>query len=162
MAWRPTRFLIEGELDNTVPGKITGWMRFAGKKEKIIFDLRGNFHRDIRGTRIYLRGDAQENEQNAQAYMSGFLEKQQGHAGDITAGLYPYDYVKGRCYIEWYSEDNGRVVLELDQDQLEIIGVPVPVDQSEPVSRQEQDRNMMDFMRNMAQEYKSNIEGDLN
>ena len=30
MAWRPNRYLLEGELDNTQPGKVTGWMRFAG------------------------------------------------------------------------------------------------------------------------------------
>jgi len=34
MAWRPTAYLIEGELDNTASGKVTGWMRFAGIKEK--------------------------------------------------------------------------------------------------------------------------------
>ena len=34
MAWRPTEYLIEGELDNTYPNKVTGWMRFAGVKEK--------------------------------------------------------------------------------------------------------------------------------
>ena len=39
MAFRPTRFLIEGELDNTHPGKVTGWMKFAGLKEKVTFDL---------------------------------------------------------------------------------------------------------------------------
>ena len=35
MAWRPTEYLIEGELDNTNPGKVRGWMRFAGMKEII-------------------------------------------------------------------------------------------------------------------------------
>jgi len=39
MAWRPTEYLIEGELDNTNPGKVTGWMRFAGLKDKVTFDL---------------------------------------------------------------------------------------------------------------------------
>jgi hypothetical protein len=34
MAWRPTEYLIEGELDNTTPGKVTGWMRFAGMKDR--------------------------------------------------------------------------------------------------------------------------------
>ena len=50
MAWRPTEYLVKGELDNTVPGKVTGWMKFAGKGKKVIFDLKGDFHRDIRGT----------------------------------------------------------------------------------------------------------------
>ena len=57
MAWRPTRFLIEGELDNTTLGKVVGWMRFAGLPEKVAFELRGDFHRDIRGTRITFKGD---------------------------------------------------------------------------------------------------------
>jgi len=39
MAWRPTRFLIEGMLDNTQPKKVTGWMKFAGLNEKVTFDL---------------------------------------------------------------------------------------------------------------------------
>ena len=52
MAWRPNEQFIEGVLDNTVPGKVTGWMRFAGMKEKVVFDLEGNFHRDIRGAKV--------------------------------------------------------------------------------------------------------------
>ena len=52
MAWRPTEHLIDGELDNTNPGKVRGWMRFAGMKSKMMFDLNGNFHRDIRGAKI--------------------------------------------------------------------------------------------------------------
>ena len=39
MAWRPTRYLIEGELNNTVLGKITGWMKFAGIKEKRLKEI---------------------------------------------------------------------------------------------------------------------------
>ena len=39
MAWRPNDQLIEGELDNTVQGKVTGWMQFVGMKEKMMFNL---------------------------------------------------------------------------------------------------------------------------
>ena len=28
MAWRPYENLIDGELNNRTPGKVTGWMRF--------------------------------------------------------------------------------------------------------------------------------------
>jgi hypothetical protein len=154
MAWRPAHYLIEGELDNTVLGRITGWMRFAGKRGKIIFDVNGDFHRDIRGAKIHFTGDAHENEPGAEEYVDGFSEEQKGTAGDITAGLYPYDYVKGRCYIEWYSKANGRVVLELEQNQLQIIGTPIPADQCEPVSRKEQDRNLAEFMSELARKYK--------
>ena len=159
MAWRPTHYLIEGELNNTVLGKITGWMKFAGIKEKIIFDLKGDFHRDIRGTKVYFTGDADENEPGAKEYMDGFSTKQRGDAGDITAGLAPYDYVRGRCYIEWYSNENGRVVIELEQDQLQIIGTPIPADQCEPISRQEQAQNMAGFMGQVAKDFGLNPEG---
>jgi len=60
MAWRPTTCLQEGELDNSCPNKVTGWMKFAGLKEKVTFELEGNFHRDIRGAKIYFTGDAYE------------------------------------------------------------------------------------------------------
>ena len=49
MAWRPTEYLLEGELDNTTPGKVTGWMRFAGTKDRVTLDLEGDFHRINRG-----------------------------------------------------------------------------------------------------------------
>ena len=55
MAWRPYENLIAGELDNTVPGKVTGWLRFLGMEEEVKLDLNGDFHRDIRGAKIRLR-----------------------------------------------------------------------------------------------------------
>jgi len=39
MAWRPSEHFIEGVLDNTVQGKVTGWMLFAGMKERVVFEL---------------------------------------------------------------------------------------------------------------------------
>ena len=59
MAWRPNEQFVEGVLDNTVPGKVTGWMMFAGMKEKVEFDLDGNFHRDIRGAKVRLLGEGE-------------------------------------------------------------------------------------------------------
>jgi hypothetical protein len=53
--WRPHEQLIEGELDNTAPGKVTGWIKFVGMDEAVKLDLAGDFHRDIRGTKVRLR-----------------------------------------------------------------------------------------------------------
>lgn len=152
MAWRPTRYLQEGELDNTILGKVTGWMRFAGIKEKVTFDLEGNFHRDIRGAKIRFKGDDSEDDLDAVGYMQGFARHQTGRAGDITAGLAPQDYGVQYPYIEWYSEQNGRVVLELESDQIEIISTPIPACESDPISRGEQNRNMAEFLGGLAQE----------
>ena len=57
-----------------------------------------------------------------------FAEAYRKHieAGDL---FYPYvDYP----YIEWFSESNGRVVLELDPSQVEILGGAASVAEKTP------------------------------
>ena len=154
MAWRPTQYLVEGELSNEEPGIVTGWMQFAGMKNKMAFDLEGNFHRDIRGAKIHFQGDAYEGEvpEDAERYLEGFGEHQTGKVGDMTAGLPPADYVSGYCYLEWYSEENGRVVIELESEQVEVIGQPIPTCESDPISRKEQAENMANFLGDIATE----------
>jgi len=141
--------LIEGELDNTQPGTVTGWIRFAGVKDLVVLKLQGNFHRDIQGAKIRFKGEASPDSPDHAAYMDGFSACQSGKVGDITAGLPPFDY-GDYPYIEWYSEENGRVVLELDRDQVEVIGQPVPLEEAVPVSRQQQSKNLAEFMHEVA------------
>jgi len=151
MAWRPNGQFIEGVLHNTVPDKVTGWMRFAGMDEKVIFDLKDNFHRDIRGAKVRLRGNEESaNTEEAAKYMEGLSKLQKGNVGDMTAGLPPADYIKGSGYFEWYSEDNGRVVIELEQDQIELLTQPIPPCESDPVSRKQQAENMAGFLCSIA------------
>jgi len=151
MAWRPTQYLMEGELDNTTPGKVTGWMRFAGLAEKVTFDLKGDFHRDIRGAKIHFVGEGREDDPTAVSYMDSFAVQQTGKVGDITAGLPPYDYTR-YPYIEVYADDNGRIVLELEPEQVTVIGKPIPACESEPVSREAQAENMASFLGGLAQD----------
>jgi hypothetical protein len=153
MAWRLTHCLIEGELDNTVLETVTGWMQFAGMKERVQLNLEGDFHRDIRGVKIHFTGDAYEGDipEDAQKEMEGFSAIQTGAVGDITAGKEPRDYVD-YPYIEWYSEASGRVVIELEHSQVEIIGTPIPAAESFPISREQQNQNMANFMAEMATE----------
>lgn len=148
MAWRPSEYLLEGELDNTNPGKVTGWMRFAGLKETVTFDLEGNFHRDIRGAKIRLRGDGDQTDE-AKKFMDGFSATQTGKVGDMTAGLPPCDYT-AYPYYEWYGHENGRVVIELTQDQVKVIGRPIPACESDPISRDQQASNMAEFLGSLS------------
>ena len=160
MAWRPTQYVLEGELDNTTPGKVTGWMRFAGMSKTVTFDLKGDFHRDIRGAKVHFIGDGKEKDPTAASYMDGMAVRQTGKVGDITAGLPPHDY--GRSpYIEWYGEDNGRVVIELYPSQVKVIGQPMPAMESYPNSREQQSRNMSEFLGQIAQEMNVPAEGIL-
>jgi hypothetical protein len=155
MAWRPTQYVQEGELDNSYTNKVTGWIKFAGMKEKVTFELEGNFHRDIRGAKIHFTGDAYDDgaDINCDNYFEGFALHQTGKAGDITAGLPPNDY-GSTPYIEWFGAENGRVVIELEPVQVEVIGKPIPATESDPISREEQNRNMAEFLGSLAQEMK--------
>jgi hypothetical protein len=139
---------LQGELDNTKPLQVTGWMRFAGMSEKVTFNLKGDFHRDIRGAKIRFTGDGAEDD-DAGRYMSCFAAHQTGDVGDITAGLPPRDYVD-YPYIEWYSDPNGRVVIELEPQQVQVIGTPVPAAKCDPVSREQQAQNMGTFLVGMC------------
>ncbi len=117
---------MEGELDNTTPGKVTGWIKFfrAGKDPlRVTLELAGDCHRDLQGKRFRISNPnpcERFPESAGRSYVDGLDPVQTGETGDITAGGPPQDYV-GYPYIEWYSEQNGRVVLELERSQLEIL-----------------------------------------
>ena len=120
MTWRPTKYLLEGVLDNTTPGKVTGWMRFAGMKNKVTLDLRGDFHRDIRGRRIRFTNIYKGPQREAGDYMEGFVEHQTGKVENITAGFPPQDYTD-YPYIEWYGDTNDRVVVAPEPNRIEVM-----------------------------------------
>ena len=157
MGWRPTNYLKEGELDNTVPGKVTGWIRFAGLKEDVNLDLQGDFHRDIRGAKIHFLGRGRDGPE-AEKYMEGFSQSQLGKVGDMTAGLPPQDYLD-YPYIEWYSEANGRIVVELEPNQVHLIGTPLPAEKTEPISRADQWRNMGEYLGHVAKSLDASPDG---
>lgn len=149
MAWRPNRQLIAGELDNTRPGRVTGWLEFVGLSAQVRLDLRGDFHRDIRGAILRLKNpQPTEDEAEARRYMKAFATLQEGDVGDITAGLPPQDYV-AYPYVEWYSTENGRVVLEFDQRNVEVVGTPLPWETAQPVDRGEQEALMERFVKRL-------------
>mgnify|MGYP001564242694 CR=1 FL=1 len=64
-------------------------MKFRGLRGKVIFNLVGNFHRDIRGAIIRFKGQGD----SEPGYMQSFQRKQTGNVGDITVGGPPVDYV---------------------------------------------------------------------
>src|SRR6266478_1777555 len=181
MAWRPNENLLDGELSNRIPGKVTGWMRFFRRRMRplrVAFDLAGDFHEDIRGSDILLMNgkptDRNISLERDGTYMEGFDPVQRGTVGDMTAGFslgpwteelaeqlkaqleinwqengltgteledcrrdiaarYAAKIAAGELfytyvdypYLEWYS-DNGRVVLELDPDQITAIRPETP------------------------------------
>ena len=120
MSWNISAYLLEGELDNRNPGRVTGWLRFAGLAEKVELDLEGDFEPDIRGTRIGFKNTFFGREDVAVEYMEGFDPRQTGKAGHITVGGPPQSWTD-YPYIEWYSSTNDRVVLYLEPHQVFLI-----------------------------------------
>lgn len=136
MAFRPTPNLIEGIVDNTTPGRVTGWVDFYREgKEPLhcVLDLDGDFHDEIRGRTLHIWNDHPSDagfdgslERIEPGYMDHMRLIQQGNAGDITAQHH------GSVYIEWYSTRNGRVVLNLPSSQFEVLGLEVDISKLPP------------------------------
>src|SRR2546427_7260702 len=127
MAWRPHLNLIDGELSNRVPGKVTGWMRFFRRGMqplRVVFDLEGDFHEDIRGSDIVLKNDEPADTnislERDGTYMEGFDPVQRGTVGNMTAGfsLGPWtealaERLKAQLEVVW--QENGLSGTELEE-----------------------------------------------
>jgi hypothetical protein len=132
MAWRISELVEGGELDNTVKGRVTGWIRLTGRGEPLRLDLRGDCHPDLAGWRFrILRVDPVP--AWAEPVDIGDLSTDQtGDVGDITAdqllrhydcpveellariraGEPPPTELRKALYLEWYSQRNGRCVIQ--------------------------------------------------
>ncbi|MBI2496664.1 MAG: hypothetical protein HYV75_01615 [Opitutae bacterium] len=139
MAWRIEVSVIRGELDNRVRGHVTGRIWFAGSAKPMELTLTGNCWRDLAGRRLeFTNPDPKPGD------LGRFALVQKGAAGDITAsrkvkvpdipldqiGEYyaakkPFPWHWGNSlYLEWFSETNGRVVIESASYDLKIVGEP--------------------------------------
>ncbi len=128
MAWRIEDAVAHGEIDNTVAGRTTGRIWLVGRDEPLILSLEGDCWRDLAGSRIEFENPEPETNADAEA-----LDMDQaGIVGDMTASRrnkvplvseeeyhnlsqnnreIPYEW-RNTLYLEWFSEINGRVVIE--------------------------------------------------
>ena len=128
MAWRIEDAVAHGEIDNTVEGHTTGRIWLAGRDEPLILSLDGDCWRDLAGTRLQFENPEPKTGSDAEALDID----QAGIVGDMTGSrrnkvptvseekfneLYqnheeiPYKW-HNTLYLEWFSEINGRVVIE--------------------------------------------------
>lgn len=139
MAWRVDEAVVRGEIDNRTQGHVTGRIWFTGLIEPVELNLTGNCWRDLAGRRL-----AFTNPDPKPGDLGRFSMVQEGTTGDITAsrkvkvpdipmdqiGEYyaakkPFPWHWGNSlYLEWFSERNGRVVIESASYELKIIGEP--------------------------------------
>ena len=144
MAWRPEQLVKAGELDNTCPGWTIGWLELGGIDERLQLKLAGNCHPDLAGWRFRIHRiepELQADIDGSPDY-SGIRFDQSGHVGDITAdqmikhhdipskelvrrlmaGEKPSFTWRKCLYLEWYSNKNGRVVIQSTRLEIERIG----------------------------------------
>lgn len=139
MAWRVDEWVIRGEIDNRVHGRVTGRIWFTGRAEPVELRLTGDCWRDLAGRRLEF-----VNPQPKPGLPASFAARQEGAVGDLTASrkvkvpevsmeelmkLYeqrkPFPWHWGNSlYLEWFSMANGRAVIESASYELKIIGDP--------------------------------------
>ncbi|MFA5057957.1 MAG: hypothetical protein WC485_07575, partial [Opitutaceae bacterium] len=137
MAWRLEEFLVRGEMDNRVRGRVTGRLWFSGRAEPVELDLTGDAWRDLAGRRLVFT-----NPRPKPGLPAAVVTCQTGTVGDITAsrkvkvpeipleqiGEYyaahkPWPWHWGNAlYLEWFGQANGRIVIEAADYALTISG----------------------------------------
>lgn len=141
MAWRLTQSVIRGEIDNRVRDRITGRIWLVGLAEPLELHLSGNAWRDLAGRRLELTNPAP-----VAGNLGGIALRQVGLIGDCTAsrkvrvpepdiplngigvdagGMTPWTWHwANSLYLEWFSERNGRMVIESTTFQLTVSPEP--------------------------------------
>jgi len=163
MAWRIEDAVAHGEIDNTVAGRTTGRIWLAGRDEPLILSLDGDCWRDLAGTRLQF-----ENPKPVAGADAAELDVDQaGIVGDMTASRknklplvseeefhslhqnnleIPYEW-RNTLYLEWFSEINGRVLIESSSFVLTISPHEWEMDDDEENAQKLANLNSMrDFM----------------
>ncbi len=132
MAWRIDESVIRGEIDNRTRDRVTGRIWFEGRAEPVELNLTGNAWRDLAGRRLEFVNPVAVKKPLSADDIGGFATRQTGAIGDCTASrkvkvpevtmdelmeLFkqrkPFPWHWGNSlYLEWFSETNGRVVIE--------------------------------------------------
>ncbi|MDQ8182906.1 hypothetical protein [Pelagicoccus sp. SDUM812005] len=124
MAWRIDKYVVRGLIQNIVPGRVVGTVWLKGLNQPIELNLKGNCYRDLAGSRLEFR-----NPNAIEGDYTGFDIFQEGTVGDMTASKKvkmppdfedleeipenPPAFTLANClYLEWFSESNGRVLIE--------------------------------------------------
>jgi hypothetical protein len=137
MAWRIHESVIRGEIDNRVKGRVIGRVWIEGFAEPVALDLVGNAHPDLAGCLLKFSNAGEPTRMRSE---EGIDLEQTGTVGDLTAsrkvrvfdvpvaeaykmckrGEKPPEHMANSLYLEWFSEVNGRVVIESVEFELNI------------------------------------------
>jgi len=137
MAFRIHDSVVRGEIDNRVKGIVRGRIWVEGCAEPVVLELKGNAWPDLAGCRLTFTNPQKR---IAHAHLDSLHPVQRGSIGDLTASRKvrvfdvplsdaldmirrkekPPEHMANCLYLEWFSEANGRVVIESADYELTI------------------------------------------
>jgi hypothetical protein len=137
MAFRIQDSVVRGEIDNRVKGIVRGKIWVAGRAEPVALELKGNAWPDLAGCRLAFTNPLQR---IPHPQLASLNPNQHGSIGDLTASRKvrvfdvpltealdmihrqekPPEHMANSLYLEWFSEANGRVVIESADYELKI------------------------------------------
>jgi hypothetical protein len=137
MAFRIHDSVVRGEIDNRVKGIVRGRVWVVGRNEPVVLELKGNAWPDLAGCLLTFKNPLKP---FAHQHLESLKPLQTGQIGDITAsrkvrvmeipmpeaylmkkrGEHVPEHLANCLYIEWFSVENGRVVIESTDYELEM------------------------------------------
>ncbi len=129
MAFRIQDSVVRGEIDNRVKGIVRGKIWVESRAEPVTLELKGNAWPDLAGCRLTFSNPLKRIPHPG---LDTLHPVQRGTIGDLTAsrkvrvfdipmpeaylmckrGEKPPEHMANCLYLEWFSEANGRVVIE--------------------------------------------------
>ena len=140
MAFRIHESVVRGEIDNRTKGIVRGRIWVEGRAEPLKLELQGNAWPDLAGCLLSFTNPL---ERSPDPHLDSLNPLQRGSIGDLTAsrkvrvfdipleealakyreGEKPPEHLANCLYLEWFSEANGRVVIESADYEL-VISAP--------------------------------------
>jgi len=180
MAWRIHDHVIRGEIDNRKRGIVRGRIWLHGVPKPVILDLKGNACADLVGCLLTFENPG---ETFPLPQDGGMHPLQRGTIGDLTAsrkvrvldlpveeaylrkkkGLPVPEHMANCLYLEWFSEANGRVVVESADYELIVSAPEWRLTPAEETERAEQAAaGMADFMGKLTEAIEQHRRGQKN
>ncbi len=177
MAFRIHESVVHGEIDNRVKGIVRGKIWVEGRAEPIVLELTGNAWPDLAGCLLTF-ANPQPRVPHPHLEMLDLLQR--GSIGDLTASrkvrvfdiplqealdMYqrkekPPEHMANCLYLEWFSEANGRVVIESADYTLTMSTPEWRLTREEDEERAQQAAaGMEDFMKKLTESIEAHQRG---
>jgi hypothetical protein len=169
MAFRIHDSVVRGEVDNRSKGVVLGKIWLEGRDLPVMLELRGNAWPDLAGCLLTFTNPQKR---IPHQHLDSLDAVQRGGIGDLTASRKvrvfdvpleealdmirrkekPPEHMANCLYLEWFSETNGRVVIESADYELKISAPEWRMTPEEEMERAKQAASgMTEFMEKIIQ-----------